>query len=113
MGGRSTACLDSASKAKLRRIGQYMHYLYVLKSINARKSYVGITDNIARRLNEHNSGLSFHTKKYCPWELIYKEEFNNRIEARKRELYFKTAAGRRFIKKHVFCTLGGRSTVGP
>ncbi len=76
-----------------------MVYVYVLKSKTARKSYVGATDNISRRLKEHNSGKHFYTKRYMPWELIYKEEFNNFQEARTREKYFKSTPGRRLMKK--------------
>ena len=76
-----------------------MYYTYVLKSINHKKGYVGITDNLERRLYEHNSGRYIYTKRYLPWELIYKEDYKSRIEARKREKYLKSASGRRFLKK--------------
>ena len=75
-----------------------MHYVYVLSSINFKKSYVGCTDHIERRLTEHNSGKMTYTKRYKPWKLIYTEEFATLAEARKRELYLKTGAGRRFLK---------------
>jgi putative endonuclease len=48
---------------------------------------------------EHNSGLSLYTKRYLPWHIIYIENFLDIKDARKREKYFKSAAGRRFIKK--------------
>ena len=79
-----------------------MYILYVLKSRVAKKSYVGITNNLKRRLRQHNLGNNFYTKKYLPWELIYQEEFVSRKEARKREKYFKAGTGRRFLKKFVF-----------
>lgn len=79
-----------------------MFIVYVLRSKIAKKSYVGITDNLRRRLEEHNLGKSFYTKRYKPWEMIYKEQFENREEARRREKYLKSAAGRRFLKKFVF-----------
>jgi putative endonuclease len=62
---------------------------------------VGSTVDIKRRLYEHNySGKSVYTKRYRPWIIIYQEEYNNLMEARKREKYLKSAAGRRFIKKY-------------
>jgi len=61
-------------------------------------SYVGSTNNIERRLAEHNSGKSSFTKKFVPWELIYKEECLDRKAALKREKYYKSAAGRPKIK---------------
>lgn len=76
-----------------------MFYVYILKSREADKSYVGHTDNLDRRMSEHNSGKHFYTKRYMPWEVLYVEEFENIEEAIKREKYLKTASGRRFIKK--------------
>ena len=76
-----------------------MYKLYVLRSKSAKRSYVGITDNLDRRLIEHNSGKHFYTKRHLPWELIYNEIFNSREEAREREKSLKTASGRRFLKK--------------
>ena len=76
-----------------------MNYVYILKSIKYPKTYVGSTTDIARRTKEHELGKTAFSKKYRPWKLVYKEEFLNIIEARKREKYFKSAAGRKFIKK--------------
>jgi putative endonuclease len=71
-----------------------IYFVYVLWSDNFVRKYVGITENIETRLKEHNSGKTRSTKAYMPWRIIYTEKFNLRIEARKREKYFKTAAGR-------------------
>jgi len=76
-----------------------MYFLYILKSINYRKSYIGITENVSRRLQEHNAGMSFFTKPYSPWTILYTEECKNREEARQREKYFKSTTGRREMKK--------------
>lgn len=75
-----------------------MVYFYILKSKNYPKTYVGISDNVERRMVEHNNGLSLFTSRYLPWGVIYREECVNKNEARKREKYFKSAAGRRKIK---------------
>jgi putative endonuclease len=74
-----------------------MFYVYVLKS-NKGKLYIGHTNNIERRLIEHNSGLSPYTKGRGPWELVYKETFNSRGEAMKREKFLKSGKGRGFLK---------------
>ncbi len=79
-----------------------MYKVYVLKSLIAKKSYVGITDDIQRRLAQHNSGNRYYTKRYKPWKIVYTENFTDREEARKREKYFKSAVGRRYLKKLVF-----------
>lgn len=75
-----------------------MFTVYILKDINGRL-YKGMTNNISRRLSEHRRGKTQTTARMKDFEIIYKEEYNNFEEARARELYFKTAAGRRFIKK--------------
>ncbi len=51
------------------------YFVYILKSNIKEITYVGHSDNIHRRLIEHNSGKSIFTKKFKPWDLIYKEEF--------------------------------------
>jgi len=44
----------------------------------------------------------FFTKTYGPWNLIYTEQFVTEREAVLKEKYYKSAAGRRFIKKNLF-----------
>ena len=75
-----------------------MYTIYVLKDKNG-KLYKGITNNLSRRLNEHKRGKTNTTAKMKDFALIYKENYNDFIEARKRELYLKSAAGRRYLKK--------------
>lgn len=79
-----------------------MYIVYVLKSLSAKKSYVGFTNNIKERLRQHNSGQNYYSKRYMPWKLIYKEEFEKREEAIKKEKYLKSASGRRIILKKLF-----------
>ena len=77
-----------------------MNYaLYILKSQTANKSYVGMTNDLERRLLEHNSGKNFYTKRYTPWKVIYQENCDSLVSARKREKYFKSSAGRKVMKK--------------
>jgi putative endonuclease len=78
-----------------------MYYTYVLKSTNFVKYYTGYTNNLEKRLNDHNQGMSLYSKRYKPWNIIYFEEFSKEPEAIRREKYFKTAAGRRWLKKNV------------
>ncbi len=70
-----------------------MNYVYVLQSEKNQKRYVGQTCDIARRLNEHNSGKVQSTKAYRPYRLIYYEECGDRNEAIKRERYLKSGYG--------------------
>ena len=55
--------------------------------------------NLESRLIEHNTGQSKYTSSRIPWKIIYHEIFETELEAVKREKYFKSAAGRRFLKK--------------
>ncbi|MDX1910530.1 MAG: GIY-YIG nuclease family protein, partial [Saprospiraceae bacterium] len=71
--------------------------VYVLKSLKSDVRYVGMSEDLARRLEEHNAGKSKFTSGFIPWELVYFEEANSRQEARAREKYLKSAAGRRFL----------------
>ncbi len=76
-----------------------MFYAYVLKSISHNYLYKGHCQDIEKRLKQHNMGLTVSIRPFIPFELIYYEKFEFEIEAIKREKYFKTAAGRRYLKK--------------
>jgi len=75
------------------------YVVYAIKSQARQLIYVGLTSNLKRRLDEHNSGKNRSTKPYRPFEILYTEECVDRIEARKKEKYFKSGAGREFLKK--------------
>ena len=49
-------------------------------------------------MQEHNIGKTRSNKRFAPFEIGYFEEFKTREEAIEREKYFKTAAGRRYLK---------------
>ena len=76
---------------------KYMHFVYVLKD-DLGKFYKGLTNNLERRLKEHCSGKTTTTRKMVNPIMVYHEEYADFLTARKRELYFKSAAGRRFLK---------------
>ncbi len=77
------------------------YYTYVLISGKDKKFYVGWTDNLEERINAHNKGLVESTKYRRPLELIYCEACQNKEKAVKREKYFKTGFGRRFLKDRI------------
>lgn len=62
-----------------------MYYLYILKSKKDDNLYVGSTNDLRRRLLEHNSGESKATKPRAPFELRYYEAYFFEADARKRE----------------------------
>ena len=75
-----------------------MFFVYVIQSRVDGRLYKGITGNIETRIAEHNSGRCKSTKAYAPWDLVYFEKVESRVEARKRELYLKSGSGREFLK---------------
>jgi len=81
------------------KINPDVYSVYVLRSINQQKIYVGMATNIFDRLKEHNRGKSKYTKAFMPWEIIYSELIGNSELARKREKYLKSAAGKNFLRK--------------
>jgi putative endonuclease len=78
-----------------------MYFAYVIKSINHDYYYKGHTQDIEKRLLQHNSGLTESIRPYIPFRLVYIESFNIEEDAIKREKYFKSSAGRRFLKKQL------------
>jgi putative endonuclease len=74
-----------------------MFTVYILLSKKDNKRYIGFTDNIERRLSEHNSGSVKSTRHRKPFELIYYEQFENKYDAMMKEKFFKTHSGRSFL----------------
>ena len=66
------------------------YYVYILTNWNNSVLYVGVTNNIVRRINEHINGdkYSFATK-YKTFKLVYNEEYNNPQDAINREKQLK------------------------
>jgi putative endonuclease len=75
-----------------------VYYLYILLSEKDNKRYVGFSENLKRRINEHNSGSVKSTKNRRPLKLIYFEEYESKGDAIKREKFFKSGLGRSFLK---------------
>lgn len=69
-----------------------MFYVYITKSMKNSQLYLGSTNNLRRRLAEHNSGLSSYTKKYMPYTLVYYEAYRSEEDAHKRESNLKLRA---------------------
>jgi len=83
------------------------YYAYVLYSEAFDRFYKGHCENLNHRLLQHNLGKTKSTKPFIPWKIVYFEEFENRRQAIERERYFKTAAGRRFLKKKIITDKAG------
>ena len=74
------------------------YYVYVVYSEKANRFYVGQTQNLEQRINQHNFRRKRYTSNKGDWKLLYFEEFETRGEAMKREKFFKTGKGREFWK---------------
>ena len=76
-----------------------MWYVYAIKSLKNERLYVGSTNDIKRRLKEHNDGVGGkYTKNNRPFKLVFYEAFLNKKDAMKDELFFKTGYGREVLK---------------
>lgn len=79
-----------------------MHYVYILRSINhPKRLYIGCTQNIEKRVAEHNIGDSTYSNTYAPWELEAYLAFKNRQVAESFERYLKSGSGHAFLKKRL------------
>ncbi len=78
-----------------------MFYTYVLKSEKDGKLYIGFTEDLESRIAKHSLGQVEATKNRRPLELVYYEACLNKHKALKREAYFKTGFGRRFLKNRI------------
>ncbi len=76
-----------------------MWYVYVIKSIEKEFSYVGSTNDLQRRLQEHNNGESQSTKHYRPFKIWMYVAVQTERKARELEKYFKTGSGAAILKK--------------
>jgi putative endonuclease len=76
-----------------------MFYVYILKSLSDGKYYVGHTNNIERRIEDHNRGKNKSVRNRGPFEIIYKEEFPARLEAIRRERQIKSYKGGEAFKR--------------
>jgi len=72
--------------------------VYIIYSKKLDKYYVGYTENISVRLEQHNSGLSSFTSKTDDWQLVYQELFTSRFEAMAREKEIKKKKSRNYIE---------------
>jgi predicted GIY-YIG superfamily endonuclease len=80
-----------------------VRYVYLLESDRfAGQRYVGVTSNLKKRLEEHNTGKSAHTSKYVPWRLITYIAFSDDQKAETFERYLKSGSGHAFARKRLW-----------
>ncbi|MFA5791850.1 MAG: GIY-YIG nuclease family protein [Candidatus Paceibacterota bacterium] len=66
-----------------------MFYVYILRSEKDKNLYIGYTNDLKRRLKEHNLGINRSTKLRTPFTLIYYEAYRKREDATHREKMLK------------------------
>ena len=76
-----------------------MFYVYAISSLEHNYIYVGLTQDIDKRIKRHNDGRERTTKFYRPFELIYSEACNTIKETRVREKYWKSGVGKEKLRR--------------
>jgi len=76
-----------------------MFYVYVLHSAKDSGLYIGFSADLRRRVREHADGLAAATAHRRPFGLIYYEAYAEELDARGREVFLKSGAGRTYLKK--------------
>ncbi len=75
--------------------------MYILRSASTGKFYVGRTENLTKRLFEHNRNRTHSIRNRGPWKLVYSEEFPTRSEAGRRERQVKRMKSHKWIEQLV------------
>ncbi len=76
-------------------------YVYVLRSLRTSFVYIGSTNDIERRLAEHNEGLTQSTKVYRPFRVAAFVAVETETKARELEHYFKRGSGKAILNKRI------------
>ena len=78
-----------------------IYYVYIIYSASADKYFVGQTNNLERRIEEHNLREGRYTSGKGPWKLVFKEEWDSRSETMRREKFLKSGKGREYWKEKI------------
>ena len=73
--------------------------VYAIASMHHNYIYEGMTQDLSHRIDRHNKGRERTTKPYLPFKIIYTEILPNRVEARKREKYWKSGVGKEQLRE--------------
>ena len=78
-----------------------MKYVYILRSLShPGQRYVGVTEDLKKRLADHNAGRTSHTAKFRPWLVEICVAFSDEKKAEEFEKYLKSGSGREFSRRH-------------
>lgn len=78
-----------------------MYYVYIIKSLKDSSFYTGFTENVKKRLIEHNSGSNKYSGSKKPYKLIWYCAFDDKNKALVFEKYLKQGSGFAFARKHL------------
>lgn len=84
-------------------------YVYVLLSHKDHMFYIGSTNNLKRRFQQHQRGENVSTAKRLPFDLVYFEGHQSKEDALRREKYFKTTKGKVTLRQVMHCSLRANS----
>jgi len=76
-----------------------MYVVYILFSTKIDKYYVGYTNDLDRRISEHNRCKGKFTDRGIPWIIVHTETFENSHDARAREAEIKAKKSRHYIEE--------------
>lgn len=83
-----------------------MYYVYILVSQKNRDIYIGYSTDLRKRLRDHNSGFVDATKVNRPWDLIYYEAYQAKLDATKRERQLKNHRAKEDLRMQLKYSLG-------
>jgi len=96
----ASPCLPAGRRQAGAESSKYnMFYVYFLKSSKDNNLYIGRTNNIQRRLYEHNAGRVPSTKSRKPFILLNYETYKTEKESVEKEIEFKKGYKREELKK--------------
>ena len=79
-----------------------MFYTYVLYSLKSKRLYVGYTEDLKQRVNEHNKGIGgSYSNKNKPFKLIFYEAFLSKKDASKQEKFYKSGYGKEVLGEKI------------
>lgn len=81
-----------------------MHYVYILW-LASRQLYTGQTDDLQRRIKEHQRGIVDSTRPHRPVTLIHYEAYRKNSDAVRREKFLKTTEGKRLLRQQIRDTI--------
>jgi putative endonuclease len=76
-----------------------MFYVYILQSDVDSSYYIGFTENLEKRLEQHNNDESEYTSRKTPWQLVYYEKIELKSDALKREKFLKKQRNKDFYQR--------------